>query len=426
MWPNGDFASPVGSFQEPVPVPSVDPLTGDCAIIRINPAWLPYIRGALSQLWLQTTWDTDAAGLLIVQQQVTNLIFAFNDLQKGDCNGTIPEAIAESEFELSICEQLRYEGGKLQGLCCGVWEDIPGQASQGNVTTTQPGAGSPLPAPNGGTDQYCGAMGATEWLLPVPVSSGDTLLFSQLGGAWKDSSDPLVWECPNGWNYALGDCFERSPRGSPDPLPTALHMQIIALIAGNYYDVLQIDSSGTPTQFTVPSGIANENVVLLANINDIARVNGEVSFCVDVTNNAQGTWSSTLDFLTVDGMPPVVADVGTWFSGTGWEGETNGAVAHYAQLHIDVASTTITSMQGFYDDDGPNGSGPALLFQVNGGAYGAGQTPVVGADQLLGIVGRATGVTQVTLVLDTGVGGGPCRLRRWVIQGEGTKPTNLP
>jgi hypothetical protein len=429
MWPNGDFAGPVGSFIEPVPVPGVDPLSGDCSIIRLNKAWLPYVRGALSQLWLQSTWDTDAAGLINVQQQVTNLIFAFNDLEPGDCSPQPqPIGIAESDYEMSICEQLRFNNGILQGYCCGEWVDIQGQASQGNVVPTQPGEGSPVPNPGGGSDEYCGAMGASTWLLPVPVSSGDTLLFSHLGGAWKDSSDPLVWECPNGWNYALGACWERTPRGSPDPLPSGLHMQIIALIDGLYYDVLAIDSDGTPTQFTVPGGISNAQVELQANINDLSRIQGEISFCVDVTNNQLGTWSSTFDFTQTDyswltsGATPA-----SYSPGDGWN-IGSGLGPFDCNLYINCAACQVTQMIVYQQQFGftPPASNVARLgaggsVDVINPAFVNGATVTSYVDAV-GI----TGTTQVDLALGGGGGSGGVLVSKIHLQGIGTKPANFP
>jgi len=322
FWPLSLFATPVSSFIEPVPPPGVDPLTGGCSIIAINPKWIPYIVGSLQQLCLQTTWDATGDELSLVLAQANNLLLAFNNLQSVDCGGMPPQLIDESEYQMAICEQLRFKNGKLQGLCCGVWTDIDGQASQGNVNPGQPGAGSPIPPPNGGQATYCGALGnGGQWLLPVNVSSGDTLLFEGLEGAWNDNRE-VIWNCPDGWVYALGACGQTLPHGSPDPLPTGLHMQIIAHIDGSWYDPLNLDFQGVPQVFTVPPGITNSVVLLQANIDDITKVQGSVSFCVTVKNNQIGTFTHTFDFTQSPGGFIVdnqyLNASGQWINGLGW------------------------------------------------------------------------------------------------------------
>jgi len=322
MWPDNGFAVPVGSFVEAVSPPGVDPTSGDCVILRVNRAWIPYITGALLQLVLETTWNVTGDALNTVQAQAMTLIAAINDLEPGDCGKqTAPQAIEESEYQMSICEQLRFQNGKLQGYCCGEWVDIAGQSSQGNPVVSQPGQGSPVPAPNGGQKDYCGGLGAQQtWLLPVPVSSGDELLFHQLQGAWNDTRE-IIWNCPDGWVYALGACGQTLPHGSPDPVPGALHMQIIAFIAGNYYDCLGTDVDGNPTPFTVPGGISNAQVVLQANIDDIEHTTGDIGFCVTVTNNQVGSWTHDFQLETNPGGFTALSDGGTfaiWSPSDGW------------------------------------------------------------------------------------------------------------
>jgi len=302
LWPVSPFAVPVSSFVSPVPVPGVDPLAGDCVIFRFNKAWLPYITGALQQLILQTTWQGDPATVQEAQAQAMNLILALADVQPGGCgpDEVIPP-ITESEYEMSLCEQLRFNGGRLEALCCGVWTPIEGQTGAGLPPTAgQPGAGSGLPAPNGGQNEYCGTLGRGTWLIPAPLNSGDTLLFSDLFGAWQDNRD-LFWHCPDGFLFVLDVCGPTLPHGSPDPLPTGYHMQIIININGTYYDCLLTDSQGNLNIFTVPGGVSNATAFLQANIDDTDLINGTVQFCVNVTNNVVGTWQHKFNFINLPG-----------------------------------------------------------------------------------------------------------------------------
>jgi hypothetical protein len=183
---------------------------------------------------------------------------------------------------------LRFQDGVLQMLDCGVWVDVPGQGD-GPMQPSQPGAGTGTPPPNGGTNQYCGALaGNQKWYLPFLVNSGDVLLVSGLNGAANDSRE-LFWHCGDGWLFVEDACWENIQYNeSGDPLMGTRHMEIVANIGGTYYDILLVDNQGATHPFTVPSGITNAQVILQYNTDYTAPIYGDVAFCVDVTNNASG------------------------------------------------------------------------------------------------------------------------------------------
>lgn len=86
MFPDSDFAAPTSSFNHPVPPPLVEPDSSPSVTVTFACAWLPYVRGALQQLLLQTTWDTaDETVLNMTQGQAFNLICLFTE-----CSGGIP------------------------------------------------------------------------------------------------------------------------------------------------------------------------------------------------------------------------------------------------------------------------------------------------------------------------------------------------
>ena len=448
MWSNSDFAVPISSFVSPVPVPGVDPLAGDCFIIRINGAWLPYIRGALQQLLLQTTWDTDEAGLAIVQAQATNLLFAFNSLEPGDCGapgGNSPGISGDDD--MSCC--LRFQDGKLQTFCCGEWTDVPGQAgAAGPGGPGQPGAGNLPPAPAGGTGNYCFALGGSDTrILPTTVSAGDILLFNNLDGAWNDKRE-VIWNCPDGWVYALGSCGQTFPHGSPDPLPTALHMSLIIEINGNYYDAVNPDINGDPQPFTVPGGISNAQVIIRPNIDDNTQVQGNVTFCVTVTNEqpVTGSWIHTFDFLASPGgftpwpnstFTPV--GNGSWVTGVGWGATSStdgsadlaasviertlpaGVVINTAEITYNLAKGTV--LAGVFQS-------VAIDLSGSGGTTSSisAATDADGTDKTLAIIPGAYTVNHFKLdILNTfkAVGGGvfgTSRITKLVLTGEGTDP----
>ena len=84
MWPDSLFAVPRGSFGIPVLPPSGEPDASPTKTVSVSCEWLPYIRGALQQLLLQSTWNTsDPAVLLIAQARAANLIALFDE-----CSGS--------------------------------------------------------------------------------------------------------------------------------------------------------------------------------------------------------------------------------------------------------------------------------------------------------------------------------------------------
>ena len=72
------FAQPKPSFNQPVVPPTVEPDSTPTIQACFSLAWLPYVLGALSQLQLQSTWDTASAeDTLLAQNRATDLIDLF-------------------------------------------------------------------------------------------------------------------------------------------------------------------------------------------------------------------------------------------------------------------------------------------------------------------------------------------------------------
>jgi len=319
MWPDSQFAVPVGSFSSPVPVVQNDPTQGPFFYVAVNQAWMPYIQGALLQLTLQTTWDTnDPAILNLVQQQAMALMNQFTIATDQCPAGSQPTLIKESEYEMSVCEQLRFQNGKLQGLCCGVWTDIQGQTSGqlvGGAGQAGPGLGTP--APGGNCQTYHAVMqGNSLWNAPFGVNAGDIITVSNGQGAASDGTlGP--WLCWNGDTYFLG--IDIPGTGGPvgtDPLPTAKHMSLICKINGVYYSCL--------SPITVPAGVVNAPVVFQVNDSTVSDNGGSLAYDVQYCNNAAASWCYKLDMaLSTQGFvnTPIVSTPttsGQWTSGSGW------------------------------------------------------------------------------------------------------------
>jgi len=95
MFPKSVFAHPVSSFNVPASIIDEEPGAGNLIPICINSHWIPYILGALEQLLLQTTWDTDDASVLALQQaRVMDLIGLF-DVANECCGLRIRDGVPE-------------------------------------------------------------------------------------------------------------------------------------------------------------------------------------------------------------------------------------------------------------------------------------------------------------------------------------------
>lgn len=70
------FAVPQSSYERPVPLVLVDPDTDANITVCFRSEWLPYVLGALQQLILQTTWDTDDPDALNLVQARAQLLIA--------------------------------------------------------------------------------------------------------------------------------------------------------------------------------------------------------------------------------------------------------------------------------------------------------------------------------------------------------------
>lgn len=444
MFPFSPFAEPTGSFPIPVPPPP-ESSGGSCSTLSVQfpSEWLPYILGALQQLILQSTWQGTPEQIIDTQQRAQAII---GSIQHAVCVTGQEEPGGISCGDECMC-CLRWNNGVLQVFSCGTWTDVPGG---GPITTGTPSAGQGQPKPGGGTEDVClelFANGTTP--LGINVSSGDTILIFDLNGTWRDDTSIFgVINCPDGYAYVEGICVVQVPQGSPDPVPSALHMGLIIQIASNFYDVLQLDIFGGPTLFTVPSGISNQPVFFQANIANRANASGKVSFCATVTNNAPQLWERTIDYTVQNWGANGVAfpnpantttnPAPTYIPGTGWEQgpaggnyaddlqmalifQPLGATCHITQiqLSVEVLSGTATGPQnereGYAGLVDPNTVGSAVSQLDN---------PLIGATLLVATVAWDTSF----LYLAVGAGSyhvaadATQKITKLVISGTGTPP----
>lgn len=260
---------------------------------------------------------------------------------------------------MALCESVRWQNGVLQAWCCGEWQDVPGQPSQGIGGPGQPGGGTPQPQPGGGQTCYHGQFPATgSWLVPTVVNAGDTVVLSNATGAGQDGIlGP--WKCPNGQTFFAGQCIGIAGPVGSDPLPTANHMELLFYIDGTYYSAM-----GGPV--TVPGGVSNAEVLVVVNDSTTTDNSGSYSFDVCVTNNAVMSWSH--EWLGGHGvvglaLPPAAGVYGSYdFANDRILGEDTGPGVCYraAWVSVDIPmAATITAVE-FHTDDSSGCSTPVV------------------------------------------------------------------
>lgn len=99
MLPDSDFAGPVGSFDPPILPPGVDPDASPGLTLTVACEWLPFIRGALFQLVLQSTWQGTPDQITLAQSRAMTLISMF-----GECGESVVPVACAYDFSTSESE----------------------------------------------------------------------------------------------------------------------------------------------------------------------------------------------------------------------------------------------------------------------------------------------------------------------------------
>lgn len=412
----------------------VDPPDRLCFTIPVpdDPLHIAAFRGALLALASATKWQDDdahtAKAVALVWREIYDLVVA--------CEPCQPNIESWDEDMTALCEALRFQNGKLQGLCCGVWTDITGQPAQGFA----PGAsGTSTPPAAGGCSDYAAAISGNGYYYTLfTVNTGDTIAITNARGA---TYNPVTgtWYCPDGSAFFAGACFASTQVAAGNPMPAVLTGKLIAKIGATFYDV---NTGGT---FVVPAGITNQPVQFQFNYASIASSSGDVTFNIHYCNNAAATWSHTLNLATVNGHFvgfPYATEVGSiYVPGSGWtanqtRSNDGSATRRYTVNTIQydwTTSTQINSIQYNYNITfGGNAGGSArtvTIQKIVGGvstnlvtaatAAGAGQS-----QQYLTPTAM-NGLRIAQTIDDAGagnVGGGSGLIYQVVVTGQGFDP----
>jgi hypothetical protein len=280
----------------------------------------------------------------------------------------------------------------------------------------QTGTGTTPPPPNGGTTQYCNMLQASsKYLVPVAVSTGDTIKLDDASGAGNDptvSGLNLTWRLPNGNQFFAGTDVGFPTTDSADPLPSTNHMQLIAGIGDTpVFLPLTVGSA-----VTVPSGVSNAQLWIQVNDSVLLDNHGSYSICVTVKNNqvSEGCRSGNFALTPYSFLIPndsIGHPMAIWTGGIGFESqdtqESGSNFQRRTNTYINLPSIPVTHVnftlnltKGTYHDPTDlaililvNGS-PVLTVNHSAAVDGDGQ--IFGAD----VTGA---VTQIDLIVSSSV-----------------------
>jgi len=280
MYPPTKFPLPKPSFPFPVPPITEDPDAGTQWCVQFNEAYLPAIIGALTQLTLQSTWDTATDDdNLLAQNRAMTLISLF---QVGsDCMSGIqfrPCSSPECGLEYSLDGGDTWTCIDLAECISNIWDEkLAGAFDDGVLSKGTPQAGpqSP-PEPQTCRTYHVRLNGRDRWHCPSPLQGGDTLHVSNISGGWWDGDTIRgLWSCGDGKIYALGNCIADYPYQSGDPLHEGNHMQVVGNIGALWFNPILYT-------YAIPDGTPQTDCFLQANDGALTDNQGEIEFDAEV------------------------------------------------------------------------------------------------------------------------------------------------
>jgi len=377
--------------------------------------------GAMFLLSKPYAWGDDPAHTAIEVGAVWRAIF--DDLIAGNCPITPPAAVHGGileDFEMPL--RVDCDCNVWITCCDGTEKQLLTADQVRQLVGGQPGTDTTIPGAGECATIHGTTGAAAPWYLPPVVSDGDTLELLFSSGAWNDGGE-VAWRLSNGDQFFNGQNVGNPFTSGTDPLPSANHMAMLALIDGSYYDL----SAGV---VTVPGGVSNAQVLILPNDDVLTNNAGEITFDIKVCNNQPVTWQHTFNFqLNTQGWS--VRDEGAWAPGSGFvDGTVNYPPNIFRGADIQmlaIPAFTMTRLQV----NGQFTAGSA--FPVWGvsdsapGAYFYSPTPADGPFLIdTGII-NAPGVTDLYVDIIAGHAngadpGGDVLITSIVISGQGVNP----
>lgn len=293
--------------------------------------YIAAFQGLLIELTYSKNWQRDPAHTAAIVSRIWQQALA--NVLCDDCGEVILHE--ESEYEMALCEQLRFHNGKLQALCCGEWTTIDGQEGIVIGGSDQEGSGAEQPDPGECATYHASFQANSQYLVPTVVNAGDTVEVTNISGAGWDGVTLGLWYCPNGQIFFAGGCAGPTTTDGGDPDPSLPHMGLIVGIDGTWYDA----NAGL---ITVPGGVVNAPVVIQVNDGTLGDNAGSYALDVEVCNNEAVEWERILDLELNDygfvGSSFPGYDGGVWVPGNGWEATDEFDGSNWAR-HLQISKT---------------------------------------------------------------------------------------
>jgi len=201
--------------------------------------------------------------------------------------------------------------------------------------------------------------GNSQWISPVSVQDGDTIVISAAGGGWFDGAG---WYCPNGNGYALGACAGAPHTDGSDPNPAINHGRLIASIDdGASWD------DGYNTAVDILPGTEPTNLLIQMNDSSLADNGGSVHFRVCITRANPETWEYDIDFtLNSGGWQPRTTGSSEYVLGTGWR-NTAALEASYIKFVLTNPAVLTFASATFVSSVGSDASNGCAIFHNDPG-----------------------------------------------------------
>jgi len=335
----------------------IDPPASYCVTIPVpdDPLHWAAFWGALHELTQGMSWADDGAHsakqLIQVWQKV------LEQAQLSTCQ--TPNVLHGTEIEELMPLRIDCECNVFVTCCDGTEKQILTSDQVKAIVAGGSTQGAPQPPAGGGCQSYNGVISqGAPFLVPVPVSTGDTIEITASSGATQRSGD-IGWYCPDGTEFFAGACVGSPTYDGADPVPSAPRSSIILHLNAVDYSLLT-------GPFTVPGGISNLQPTVMLNYVSGAPIYGDLTITVRVCNNASAPWTKTWNFaLTPGPFAPKDGNRAVWVAGVGW---TPGAIT---QVQLTTAGMITMPAGVFFDevDFALSLGGTAELAFFDGASY---------------------------------------------------------
>jgi len=435
MYPNSVFNHAVGSFQNPITPPTTEPGEEPTATIRVSCEWLPFIRGALAQLLLESTWDTDAAGLQSIQERVWTMIALFGDV---NCE---------------MCDCIEFNGPTPSK---GIPNGTGGTTFVPVDPRTEGHVPPPWPTPPVGQTGNCLAAaniavlykGITDKqiaILEIDGALADLLigivqflsLFAPVVGELAQVALSLAAGAITAGVAVMTNTFQ-------GPHSDAMYAEVKCLLncyaaadgsytAGAIQNIKDFFALWVPTTYTDPA----EQALVIFWLNDFLDSLGPNGLNAyghlgGVTSSDCSScdcgWVSVFDFTTSDYASIAEFVRGTWVAGQGYQGVVvSGDITSQVIYQLLAGSaSSIDEMEIDYRVINPcDGTGNAENL-IDGAQYGPQQAIDTIGDKILQHIETAAISTRAAIDVQGDGAGCLLYVRQWTIKGTGTKPSNFP